>query len=494
MKNAACLWLAAVVFCAIFTGCGSAAPAGVSPGAPSSAPASAGSEESKEPVTLTVYLERDYLQNNIYGEPVDPPLVQALDRFKAQNPNIEIVYDAPWPGFSHPAEREAEITRLSTEIMAGKGPDLFLMDNFRVSDSNLFPNMEKAIRNGAFYDLTEELARNGVKNEDFVAGLFEAGQHEGAQYVVPFSFSTLCALADESRLLASGFNENAAQESTAAFFAELQRLDAQSPINLYFDADLVTNMDLPVLDYDHGQVNLALPEIIAMLELEQSVFQGRWNMQKIPDTYSIEFGRGMQAGDPFMMITTWPVMENAAWQVAAAGAVPWVTAVPNETGHVTATLESYGMVNANTPHPAEAAALLAYLLSEECQSAAEYPNDMTSFPVRRGCTQRALVATQEYFRNLVSKHQSTPEEAAECQAQYGAPLPPQTVAQLEASFEQISAVRFHSVWDRSSVQLGTDANGIPLVAATKEKLTRGEISMGEFLNILEPRLQLYMDE
>lgn len=485
MNRSICLFLTIMVLGLIITGCSASSPTQATPNEFSSAAAS--SQES-EPVALTVYVER----GSIDGAP-PPPLMQALSKFEEQNPQIKITYETPPAGFNDSAEREAIIARLNTEIMAGKGPDLFILENIRVTNFNLFPDIEKAIRNGAFYDLTKELAKNGVEREDFVEGLFEGGQYEGAQYVVPLSFSTLCALADQNQLLESGFDPEAAQADTAAFFAELRRLNSQRPLKLYLNADLTTNMELPMLDYDAVKVNLDRPETIAMLELEQDVFLDQWNTHGLLDIHSIDFAKEMGAGDPFMMIMTWPVTVNAAWQLAANGAVPWMMAVPNETGHVTAMLESYGIVNSNTEHPTEAAALLAYLLSEECQRAGAYPMSQISFPVRKGCVEDALSAIQKYLKNPEWTLEATSDDRAELQALYGAPLPQQTIAQLEDTFEQISAVRFHPIWE-TSVQLGTDEDGNQLISSTMEKWIWGEISIDDFLETLQPRLEFYLDE
>ena len=55
-------------------------------------------------------------------------------------------------------------------------------------------------------------------------------------------------------------------------------------------------------------------------------------------------------------------------QCAALGIETVTLPIPNELSGVTAEIGSYAMGNRNTKHPAEVKALLAYLLSEECQS------------------------------------------------------------------------------------------------------------------------------
>ena len=64
-------------------------------------------------------------------------------------------------------DREPELTRLRTEIMAGEGPDAFILDATipgTVTDSGepleaLFPNVEKSMYSHLFLDL-EEMVQN----------------------------------------------------------------------------------------------------------------------------------------------------------------------------------------------------------------------------------------------------------------------------------------------------------------------------------------------
>lgn len=490
MKKAVCLLLAIFVLSFVLAGC--AKPSATSAAtADSSAPFSAPSSEKAEPVELTVYIEGNWVD-----ESLQYPILKALKKFEQENPHIHIAYESPPFGFNElpAAEREAVITRLNTEIMAGKGPDVFIFESIRFTTFNLFPDIEKAIRNDAFYDVTDELAQNGVRSEDFVNGLLEAGQYEGAQYVVPLSFSTLCALSMQSEVDSKGFDTGAAQRSTAAFFDELKRLDSQSKLTVYLNAaDLLTNMALPLLDYDSGKVNLDDPKTIEMLELGQSIYLDEWNTQGILDTHSLAFAENMKQGKPFMMIMSWPIVVDAAWQVAAYGEAPWIMAVPNEMGQVTATLESYGAVNANTKHPNESAGLLAYLLGDECQSAAAYPTGLFAFPVRKGCTEKAIAAIQGDWKNRQWMLTASPEEIKEREIAQGMPLPAETIRQLEQSFEKINTVRFPPIWNLH-IELGVDENGDSLIDSTMDKFYRGEISAEQFSEVLQPRLEFYLNE
>ena len=72
------------------------------------------------------------------------------------------------------------------------------------------------------------------------------------------------------------------------------------------------------------------------------------------------------------------------------GVEAFVQAVPNEDGGITAQISSYAMASANTACPEEAAALLSYLMSAECQDAAAYPSATEQLPVRVASLGNAL--------------------------------------------------------------------------------------------------------
>ena len=88
------------------------------------------------------------------------------------------------------AEREAEIHQLNTEILSGKGPDLFIMEGNRLTNVNLFPDIEKSMMNGAFLDLTDVMDSNEFTAENFYMTLLDAGKLKGKQYILPLPSAT----------------------------------------------------------------------------------------------------------------------------------------------------------------------------------------------------------------------------------------------------------------------------------------------------------------
>lgn len=163
-------------------------------------------EDSSNPVTLTVYLTAHYANPDTHC-----PIYEKLLDYQKENPNITIQFVSPKEGDT--AEREAEIHQLNTEILSGKGPDLFIMEGNRLTNVNLFPDIEKSMMNGAFLDLTDVMDSNEFTAENFYMPLLDAGKLKGKQYILPLCFSVPALTSAESVLKDSGFDMQAASKA-----------------------------------------------------------------------------------------------------------------------------------------------------------------------------------------------------------------------------------------------------------------------------------------
>ena len=146
-------------------------------------------ENSSNPVTLTVYLTAHYANPDTHC-----PIYEKLLDYQKENPNITIQFVSPKEGDT--AEREAEIHQLNTEILSGKGPDIFIMEGNRLTNVNLFPDIEKSMMNGAFLDLTDVMDSNEFTAENFYMPLLDAGKLKGKQY---FTFVLFSSSSDKCR-------------------------------------------------------------------------------------------------------------------------------------------------------------------------------------------------------------------------------------------------------------------------------------------------------
>lgn len=89
-------------------------------------------------------------------------------------------------------ERDTEIQKLRTQIMAGSGPDVYLINNFILETPEfltpLFENPYKTMQGGVLASLDSYMEKDAYWNEgNYKKEFLAAGQSEGKQYIIPLS-------------------------------------------------------------------------------------------------------------------------------------------------------------------------------------------------------------------------------------------------------------------------------------------------------------------
>lgn len=86
--------------------------------------------------------------------------------------------------------------KISTEIMAGEGPDIF--------HTNQYLPFEKLIENDTFADINEMIARDTSENKldmnDYKKAVMDAGVFDGKRYIIPLFYNLDCIFITENKL------------------------------------------------------------------------------------------------------------------------------------------------------------------------------------------------------------------------------------------------------------------------------------------------------
>ena len=137
---------------------------------------------------LTVCADGNGL-NEMYLGPI-------LAQFQKEHPEVEleVVYLPPVNTMDSAMmeERTAALARTRTELMSGKGADVYLFFNRPSEDYDsymLFPNLERQIMGGVFHDLDFLFDNPQFDKEAYVPSLQEAGIYEGKPYILPLSYT-----------------------------------------------------------------------------------------------------------------------------------------------------------------------------------------------------------------------------------------------------------------------------------------------------------------
>ncbi len=147
--------------------------------------------------------------------------------------------------------------RLLNDLVGGSGPDILFVEDLYSSD------IAKIALGGNLLDLTDILAEDpDFSEEDYVEGVFEAGQFNGRQYVIPLSFEAPILLSSTEKLEEIGFDWEDI-ETTADFIENMglltpvakqtpgfaQMLDSQNRFS-----QLLITSGITLIDYETGEV------------------------------------------------------------------------------------------------------------------------------------------------------------------------------------------------------------------------------------------------
>ena len=110
----------------------------------------------------------------IYSLREDMNIRQAISRYQTNHPDVFVSYRIGMDG-GDSVTRDDAVKKLNTEIMAGEGPDLLVMDELP---------LDSYIDKGMLLDLTEHLKEYSAK-EPLFDNVIEALKRDGKAYVVP---------------------------------------------------------------------------------------------------------------------------------------------------------------------------------------------------------------------------------------------------------------------------------------------------------------------
>lgn len=250
-------------------------------------------------------------------------------------------------------DRETELTRLRTEIMAGEGPDAFILDATvpgTVTDSGepleaLFPNVEKSMYSHLFLDL-EDMAQSSeiIDLESCNQTVMGVGVTGEGRFLLPLTYTFSGLILDPSILNDPAYVFTTLDELLQSDEEALKGIMAWGTFRLFPDC-------LGLLADYTGQ-NLLVTQDALQQAIEQadafSAFQDEAYSQS-PALY--QGGRTIGANH---------LMSLAREETEYA-----VLPIPNPQGGVTAAVTFYAAINANAAHPQEAFDFIELLYSPE---------------------------------------------------------------------------------------------------------------------------------
>ena len=347
-------------------------------------------------VTLRVLLEDDYeFQYNEWLKPFNEQVKIVARQFDSAHENVKVVIEQ-LP--QDPKAREIMLERLGTEIMAGKGPDIFVLPaartNMNLAEPTaslgvplpsenyemLFSDVELSMHNGLFADISAYYdADTELGKESLVTAVMDAGVLGDARYVLPLKYNIPLVYVDTDRMTEAGvsldiFNQDIVSMMDDITESGLDWLAAGADLNQIWY--YVLNFIPEVVDYEEQEAMLTKEELTAFMRSYVSMRQlqgsqrsgnGISNFEShVSEFYHADSVAG--GNDKYGLVTAdLDVALSSVLIAKDAGTNLAMYPLRATDGSVIADVTFYGAVGAGCEKPELAYELLRGMLSEEVQ-------------------------------------------------------------------------------------------------------------------------------
>lgn len=399
---------------------------------------------------------------------VSPFFRKAVVNFNKQSEDCQIVLRLPREGEDWIDFR----TKIQAELSSGEGPALL--------DGRLF-DLEAAAQRGFLRDLTElfdsqesELTENEILKQEILENVWSDGIAEGKRYAVPYSFSvnTLVTGADMTGGRKNWSRTELMQcvRSSAASSA----VSCMDSAALFYTLGIYGGRNTSLIDWDRRESRLNGEEAKELLE-----FCKEYGDDK---TYE-DAGSRLAAGEVLAESASVGSFHlPVSWEAIFQGNTVYMGFPAEDQQSVNFLCSESIAVNQSCAYRGGAEAFLRYLLSEEIQDqmAEEMRTTITGgFPVRREAFEKVFASAGEQGVDSGSQGLWASYNGFEYLEE---PLPPESlekVRQLLLSAEPET---------RNTDEI------LAIVLEETRGYFSGEKPAQETLDILQNRVQLYLDE
>ena len=327
-----------------------------------------GDTESKDPLRICVDIQDwgylDAHRNLVQAqEAMEDFLVDLHTYLDGQEIVVEFLPNDSVTDEDATARRASAVSRLRVEILAGGGPDVFIMryiqTDFGGAGANLdsgdilFTYPQKVMDSGLFLPLDEYMENNTrfAEWEKFPQAVMDAGRNYEGQQIIPltYTFPVLTYPRETfdyapDRLLT--WNDMLTDPELAPFAADLIncRSDYEEDAHGHFGAAYPEYLEFTlgaIADYEKGELLFTEEELLQHTNEILALSPQDTN----PDAKESMIGVAVRSYD--QPVTLLPMY--------------------SDDGGISARIESYAAVNRNTKRPEEAFAVIDILLSTEAQ-------------------------------------------------------------------------------------------------------------------------------
>lgn len=318
-----------------------------------------------------------------------------------------------------PSKRETALTQIRMEIMAGKGPDIFICNCLSptslTGEETLFPFPNKAMENGYFLNLDDYIANTQfVKWDELIPKVMEAGKNDDGQMLIPLTYTfpvTIFRSSDVDLFPVTTTWADITDGKDQALKCSMEPLlsslfPVYEPGFNYFSC-----IWEEIADYHNDVLTLSEKDLLQRVK-ETRLLQSM-TLKSVPPHF-----RGVLDRHMFL---EGKVDRNIINLRDGLSVSEEMTMVPlyGSQGGVNIFVKTYAGINAKTERPEDAFFILDLLMSEEIQENSDFYKDIlgvgclpTQMNVKMGMTEEAFSAYQEVRDQIMKARFFTPLDVA----------------------------------------------------------------------------------
>lgn len=292
---------------------------------------------------------------------------QIIKAFKKANPDVTVTLEILPDEAEHTQERSVRLEQIRTEILAGKGPDVYLIPNETIMNDPLFNDVQQAMHNGVFADIGSYYnADTDLGKEDLVTEVMDGGVVNGARYVLPLRYTYPVLYTDRQTMQAAGLDlEISASDFNSLFNTLLSASDPQWHCTPASSAATGYAPFLPpMIDYSSGKVLINEAQMLDLLR----------KYQGMADTVAINLGMSSYISKGTFFAEQQPVDIGWLHQIVEFSAISQVenqdlVAIPVRAanGDLVACVSYYAAVGNGCSNPELAYKFIREFLTEDVQ-------------------------------------------------------------------------------------------------------------------------------
>lgn len=292
----------------------------------------------------------------------------ALNRYQELYPEISVELIKPETDSTDYEAEEELFQQVAAQIMAGEGPDVFIV-NDRVMD------VEKLVRQGIFADMEPFFQADDFDWTPYHKTVMDGGVWDGKRFVVPLSYDFPLLITSRTALEETGFDMDVCRDYQGFIDETTRYMEDPTQTRQLFRqpliiADIVGFSGISVADYDTQTIDLSAPLFKAGYQWYKTTMEKNTNdYNDYTDDMSLYGAAAVRDGN---VLWTPPIQGALSGFYNDFGAIKTVDdavmmPIRDEKGGIQARLKFPVAVRANSENLQNAYDFIKLLLSSEIQ-------------------------------------------------------------------------------------------------------------------------------